>query len=369
MHQSSLGTLYVIVPDKLHGLWYTPLLPVFFFISAVAAGLAMTIFESFMSYRAFGKRLEDELLEGLARVIVVVLGVYGLWKFEDLAGRGNLGLAFQVTPESTLFWGEMGLGVILPMLLFAIPRVRHNRHGLFFGGHADDHGLHRQPPQRLHHGHAAAGRASATSRPGWSSRSRCRSSPPASSPSVYAVKYLPVFHTAEESDAATVPHRHGRAAPVLVPERRLAPVFRGQVLAGLWVLLFIGALAVGLTSGKRNGVAVAAINGTDTAHEDPAILARTAEMAQLPMELPPDYLFPVSEMSPGQVHFSHQSHVDTADPKCATCHTDMFSMQKPGMPLSGALSGDRAHENLCGSCHNGTNAFSVEDNCDACHQP
>jgi c(7)-type cytochrome triheme protein len=185
----------------------------------------------------------------------------------------------------------------------------------------------------------------------------------------YAVKYLPVFHTAEESDAATVPHRHGRAAPVLVPERRLAPVFRGQVLAGLWILLFIGALAVGLTSGKRNGVAVAAINGANAVHDDPAVVTRTAEMAQIPMELPPDYLFPPSEMSPGQVHFSHQSHVDTAEPKCATCHTDMFSMQKPGMPLSGELSGDRAHENLCGSCHNGTNAFSVEDNCDACHQP
>ena len=59
LHQSSLGTLYVIVPDKLHGLWYSPLLPVFFFLSAIAGGLAMTIFESFMSYRAFGKRLEQ----------------------------------------------------------------------------------------------------------------------------------------------------------------------------------------------------------------------------------------------------------------------------------------------------------------------
>src|SRR5271157_4140190 len=31
LHQSSLGSLYLIVPNKLHALWYTPLLPVLFF--------------------------------------------------------------------------------------------------------------------------------------------------------------------------------------------------------------------------------------------------------------------------------------------------------------------------------------------------
>jgi len=54
LHQSSLGTLYVILPDKLHGFWYTPWLPVFFFLSAIAAGLSMVILESFLSFRAFG---------------------------------------------------------------------------------------------------------------------------------------------------------------------------------------------------------------------------------------------------------------------------------------------------------------------------
>ena len=51
LHQSSLGTLYLIVPTKLYPLWYSPLLPVFFFLSAIAVGLAMTIFESSLSSR------------------------------------------------------------------------------------------------------------------------------------------------------------------------------------------------------------------------------------------------------------------------------------------------------------------------------
>ena len=45
---------------------------------AMAGGLAMVIFESFMSRRAFGKQLELGLLQDLGRVIVVVLAVMGV---------------------------------------------------------------------------------------------------------------------------------------------------------------------------------------------------------------------------------------------------------------------------------------------------
>ena len=58
LHQSSLGTVYLIMPEKLHPFWYSPLLPVFFFISAIAVGLAMTIFESSLSSKYFGQQLE-----------------------------------------------------------------------------------------------------------------------------------------------------------------------------------------------------------------------------------------------------------------------------------------------------------------------
>jgi c(7)-type cytochrome triheme protein len=369
MHQSSLGTLYVIVPDKLNGLWYTPLLPVFFFITAIAGGLGITIFESFMSYRAFGKRLDDELLEGIARVIVVVLGVYAVWKFQDLAGRGNLGLAFQVTPESTLFWGEMGLGVILPMLLFAIPKVRHNQHGLFFGAMLTVTGF---IVNRLNVAVTGMQRWSGVSyMPSWMEFAVTMSIVAAGFIAFYyAVKYLPVFHRVAEEEEASLPRRHGQAAPVFVPERRIAPVFRGEVLAALWVLLFIGAVAVGLTTNKHvNGEAVAALNGAQATAADPAIAARAARTAALPMDLPADFTFDAGADSPGRVTFSHLSHVNQAEPKCATCHAALFSMQAPGKPLTGELNMDSTHGALCGSCHNGTGAFKVDENCDVCHQP
>jgi len=131
LHQSSLGSLYLIIPEKLHPFWYSPLLPVFFFISAIAVGLAMTIFESSMSARHFGRQLELPILQELGRVLVVVLSVYGILRFEDLLNRGVLRLAFQPGYEMYLFWLEVALGVILPLLLLSQRKIRVSPGGLY----------------------------------------------------------------------------------------------------------------------------------------------------------------------------------------------------------------------------------------------
>jgi Ni/Fe-hydrogenase subunit HybB-like protein len=131
LHQSSLGTLYLIVPEKLYPLWYSPLLPVFFFLSAIAVGLAMTIFESSLSSRHFGLQLELPVLQELGRVLVVVLGVYGILRFEDLANRGVLKLTVQPGYEMYLFWLEISLCIILPLLLLVQPKIRASANGLY----------------------------------------------------------------------------------------------------------------------------------------------------------------------------------------------------------------------------------------------
>src|SRR5580704_6444521 len=132
LHQSSLGTLYLIVPEKLHPFWYSPLLPVFFFLSAIAVGLAMTIFESSMSSKHFGVHLELPVLQEPRRVLGVGLGVYGILRFEDLANRGALKLAFHPGYETYLFWLEISLAIILPLLLLMQRRVRSSPNGLYF---------------------------------------------------------------------------------------------------------------------------------------------------------------------------------------------------------------------------------------------
>src|SRR6478735_7643000 len=131
LHQSSLGTLYLILPEKLHPFWYSPLLPVFFFLSAIAVGLAMTIFESSLSSRHFGMHLELPVLQELGRVLVVVLGVYGILRFEGLANRGALKLAFHAGYETYLFWLEIMLAIILPLSLLVQKKVRNSATGLY----------------------------------------------------------------------------------------------------------------------------------------------------------------------------------------------------------------------------------------------
>jgi Ni/Fe-hydrogenase subunit HybB-like protein len=131
LHQSSLGTLYLIMPNKLHPFWYSPLLPVFFFLSAISVGLAMTIFESSMSSKYFGRELELPILRDLGRVLVVVLALYGILKFEDLYHRHVLGLVFVSGYEQRFFLLEIFLSVLLPLGLLLVPMIRENAKGLY----------------------------------------------------------------------------------------------------------------------------------------------------------------------------------------------------------------------------------------------
>jgi Ni/Fe-hydrogenase subunit HybB-like protein len=118
LHQSSIGTLYLIVPGKLDPLWYSPMLPVMFYISAICAGFAMTIFESWHSSRAFGRALELPLLASMGKVLAVMMTVY-LWvRFLDLYRRGVIGLLAQNRMETWLFALEIGLAVVPAVLLF-----------------------------------------------------------------------------------------------------------------------------------------------------------------------------------------------------------------------------------------------------------
>jgi Ni/Fe-hydrogenase subunit HybB-like protein len=134
LHQSSLGSLYLIVPSKLYPLWYSPMLPVLFYVSAIGAGLGMIIVESWLSGRAFGRELEMDLLEPLGRAMVVMLGIFGVLRVQSLLGEGALGLAFQPTYEGRMFLAEFGLGVLLPIALLLWPRIRNSQTGLVAGG-------------------------------------------------------------------------------------------------------------------------------------------------------------------------------------------------------------------------------------------
>ncbi len=124
LHQSSLGALFLMAEGKLHPLWYSPFIPLFFFVSAVTAGLSMVIVESSLSHRLFGSQASpeqpfdlDRLTVGLSRAAAVVLFAYFFLRLQGLLDSGRFDLL--ATAYGAWFLFEIAGFILVPSLLFA----------------------------------------------------------------------------------------------------------------------------------------------------------------------------------------------------------------------------------------------------------
>jgi len=126
LHQSSLGSLYLIQFTKLNPLFWSPLIPVFFFVSAVATGLALMMLVPPLNARLFGSANRQALLATLARPAAIILGVYFALKFGDLLVRGELPRLVTPTAMSALWWLEVVGGIVIPIALLLTPQARIN---------------------------------------------------------------------------------------------------------------------------------------------------------------------------------------------------------------------------------------------------
>lgn len=131
LHQSSFGSLYLIVPNRLHAFWYSPLLPVLFFISCLASGLAMIIVETMVLSRTRKEILHPRLLAHLAKIIAVVLAVYLVVRFQDLFSRGAFKGQALFGYHSLAFYAEILIGFVIPFVMLLSDRIRHSRRGLY----------------------------------------------------------------------------------------------------------------------------------------------------------------------------------------------------------------------------------------------
>jgi Ni/Fe-hydrogenase subunit HybB-like protein len=130
LHQSSLGSLFLIAPHRVHPLWYSPILWVLFFVSAIGLGLMMVTLESLVSAWLFGHKVRMDLLGGLARVAWPVLFLYAALRAGDLAWRGQLGAAVDGSFLGVLFLFELAVSAVIPAVLLASPRVRASSRGV-----------------------------------------------------------------------------------------------------------------------------------------------------------------------------------------------------------------------------------------------
>lgn len=126
-HQSSLGTILVNMPDALHPLWFTPLLPILFLVSVLVSGPATVIVAAPLAAKIVGFKLETNVMSGLGKGVAVILGIYLVLKIVTLAMTGNIGLIATATPQNLLWLAEVGIGIIVPLVMLAVPSIRNNR--------------------------------------------------------------------------------------------------------------------------------------------------------------------------------------------------------------------------------------------------
>lgn len=126
MHQSSLGSLFVIQVHRLNPLWYSIIQPEFFLVSSLAAGISTIIIGSYVSIWMFKQTLDEKVLEKLGRLLPWILGLYLLMKLGDLFLGGKLDLLFTSGMLSVLYLAEMLL-VVIPIIWFSIKGLRSTR--------------------------------------------------------------------------------------------------------------------------------------------------------------------------------------------------------------------------------------------------
>lgn len=131
LHQSSLGSLFLIVPHKLNSIWYSPILPITFFVSAVAAGVAMVIVESTGSAWYFKRETEVHLLEDVGHVLCWAIFGTLILRAADLVLRGVGTQLLIATPQSVAFWIEMMVGLIVPLAILLTPEFASSGRWLF----------------------------------------------------------------------------------------------------------------------------------------------------------------------------------------------------------------------------------------------
>src|SRR5690242_19337185 len=132
MHQSFLGGLYLITKGKLYPLWYSPYLTTEFYLSAIPAGLAVTIMALYLCIRSLNVRIDTTILTDVSRVIAPLLALWGLFRAVDLAAHDAAPYLFLPREETLSFWLEMLLLVVAPVYLLTRDWVRNHPRNLYW---------------------------------------------------------------------------------------------------------------------------------------------------------------------------------------------------------------------------------------------
>lgn len=130
MHQSSFGSVLLVMGSQLSPLWYTTWLPLLFLITALAMGYSVVILESTLVTNAFSLPSEQRLLSKLSPVLAALLAAFLVLRFADILWRGQADLMFAGDLNSLMFWIE-NLLFLAAALILGLPAWNRNQRLMF----------------------------------------------------------------------------------------------------------------------------------------------------------------------------------------------------------------------------------------------
>jgi Ni/Fe-hydrogenase subunit HybB-like protein len=133
LHQSSLGTMLVVMGEQVNPLWQTPAVPLIYLLTAIVIGYGVVLFESCVAASAYRRRMEMHILNPLSRIMLGVLAVYLIVRVGDLVLRGALTEAFKPNLVALSFWVE-NICFVAPFFLIGNVMARRNPARLFLAG-------------------------------------------------------------------------------------------------------------------------------------------------------------------------------------------------------------------------------------------
>ena len=133
LHQSSLGSLFLLMPHKLHPLWWTPALPLLFYLQAVYTGLGTTAVVIRLIWQTLGIPINREFFRRIGQAMSINLMLFAAIKIGDWMGSGEVPLLLKPDIFGLIAWLQFLIGIIIPLAILLSKLVGHTA-GPFWAG-------------------------------------------------------------------------------------------------------------------------------------------------------------------------------------------------------------------------------------------
>ena len=133
LHQSSLGSMFLLMSHKLHPLWWTPALPLLFFLQALYTGLGATAIAVNLIWKAMRLPIDRLLFRRIGQAMSLNLMLFAAIKIGDWMGGGKIPLLLKPDAFGLLAWFQLLVGIVIPLAIL-LSRLAGHTAGPFWAG-------------------------------------------------------------------------------------------------------------------------------------------------------------------------------------------------------------------------------------------